>query len=65
MTLIGTTEMNIGKWYDPISQRWIMPRETTPVAACAQSSAENVLNNHTRGEAERIWHLLVECCARE
>ncbi len=28
--------MNIGKWYDPISQHWIEPREVIPVTACAR-----------------------------
>ena len=59
------TEMNIGKWYDPISQRWIMPREINPETAHTQSSAEHVLGIRRRDDAERIWHLLVECCARE
>jgi hypothetical protein len=53
--------MNIGKWYDPISQHWIEPREVIPVTACAQSSAETVLDLRRRSEAERIWHLLVDC----
>ena len=38
--LIGATEMMIGKWYDPISQRWIVPREERPVADYSQSNPE-------------------------
>lgn len=53
--------MNIGKWYDPISQHWIVPRETTPVTSCAQPTAANGLDLRRRSEAERIWHLLVDC----
>jgi hypothetical protein len=53
--------MNIGKWYDPISQHWIVPREAIRVKVSAQSSAEHMLDIQRRGEAERIWHLLVEC----
>jgi hypothetical protein len=55
--------MTIGKWYDPISQRWIVPREVRPVAACSRSSAEKVPEVHEMGEAQRIWDLLVDCCA--
>ncbi|MET4219058.1 hypothetical protein ACVW1A_001277 [Bradyrhizobium sp. LB1.3] len=57
------TEMIIGKWYDPISQRWIVPREARPVAAYSQSGAEKGLDSRKSGEAERIWDLLVDCCA--
>ncbi|MCP3369432.1 hypothetical protein [Bradyrhizobium cajani] len=59
------TEMNIGKWYDPISQRWIVPRE--PLAATAsssQSNTEKTLESRRRDEARRIWELLVDCCAQ-
>lgn len=54
--------MNIGKWYDPISERWIVPRETRDNIA-GQSSAEKVPEGHDRREAQRIWELLVDCCA--
>ena len=62
--LTDVTEMNIGKWYDPISEQWIAPREAVRAMASAQSSAEHVLEIDRRGHAERIWHLLVDCCAR-
>ena len=64
---IGVTEMIIGKWYDTISQRWIVPREERPVAAYSaaysQSSAEKGLDTRKTGEVQRIWDLLVDCCA--
>ncbi|MGY3034439.1 hypothetical protein ACVIIV_003609 [Bradyrhizobium sp. USDA 4354] len=55
--------MNIGKWYDPISERWIVPRETPTIDACDRSSAEKVRETHKREEAQRIWELLVDSCA--
>jgi hypothetical protein len=55
--------MIIGKWYDPISQRWIVPREERPAAAYSQSSAEKGLDTRKTGEVQRIWDLLVDCCA--
>jgi hypothetical protein len=56
--------MMIGKWYDPISQRWIVPREAHPVAGYSQSNPEKGLETRASGEAQRIWDLLVDCCAR-
>ncbi|MBR0841178.1 hypothetical protein JQ607_13355 [Bradyrhizobium liaoningense] len=59
------TELNIGKWYDPISQRWIVPREPLAAAASsAQSNTEKMLESRRQHEARRIWELLVDCCAR-
>lgn len=55
--------MIIGKWYDPISQRWIVPREERPVAAYSQPSAEKGLDTRKTDEEQRIWDLLVDCCA--
>jgi hypothetical protein len=57
------TEMIIGKWYDPISQRWILPREARPVTAYSQSGAEKGLDTRKTGDVQRIWDLLVDCCA--
>jgi hypothetical protein len=62
--LIDVTETNIGKWYDPISQRWIVPRVAAPAMTAPQSSADNLLELDRKGQVERIWHLLVDCCAR-
>jgi hypothetical protein len=57
--------MMIGKWYDPLSQRWIVPREARPVAAYSKSNPEKKgLETRASGEAQRIWDLLVDCCAR-
>ena len=52
-------EMNIGKWYDPISERWIVPRQAHPVGD-RQLGAEKVLESR---ETQRIWQLLVDSCA--
>ncbi|MBR0994883.1 hypothetical protein JQ580_29665 [Bradyrhizobium japonicum] len=57
--------MNIGKWYDPISQRWIMPREARAIAGYGRSNAEKAPEDRTKGEPQRIWQLLVDCCASE
>jgi hypothetical protein len=56
--------MNIGKWYDPLTERWIVPRQTHNIAALERSSAEKVPGAHKRAETQRIWDLLVDCCAR-
>ncbi|MES1148806.1 MAG: hypothetical protein ABUL53_06435 [Bradyrhizobium guangdongense] len=56
--------MKISKWYDPISQRWIIPRETMSAAISPQAIADDVLEPGKRSEAERIWHALIDCCAR-
>ncbi|WP_199581201.1 hypothetical protein [Bradyrhizobium sp. MOS003] len=53
--------MNIGKWYDPISERWIVPREARAISG--RSSAEKAPEDHAKGEAQRIWQLLVDSCA--
>ncbi|MGY4285581.1 hypothetical protein ACVWXO_004801 [Bradyrhizobium sp. LM2.7] len=63
--LTAVTDIKIGKWYDPISEQWIVPRETSPETSSAQSTEERLLDIHKRDQAERIWHLLVDCCARE
>lgn len=57
--------MNIGKWYDPISERWIVPRETRTIVGFGQSGDETVPEGREKGEAQRIWDLLVDCCAGE
>jgi hypothetical protein len=68
----ASVEMKIGKWYDPISERWFAPREAVSFSdnsSCAQpTSPERVLEIHRkaeaqRNEAQRIWQLLVESCA--
>ncbi len=56
--------MNIGKWYDPITQRWIVPREANPIAIFSQANTEKGMDRHESAEAQRIWELLVDCCGR-
>ncbi|PIT03608.1 hypothetical protein TSA1_24720 [Bradyrhizobium nitroreducens] len=63
--LIAVTELNIGKWYDPISERWIVPRDIRAIAGYGQRNGEKVPDRYERGEAQRIWELLVDCCAGE
>ena len=55
-------EYNIDKWYDPISERWIVPYEVAPNPA--EPKGENVLDEQRRAKVERIWSLLVSSCAR-
>ena len=57
--------MEIGRWYDPISERWFEPR-TVAYAADFQQGAKISPdgNEHQLIEVQRIWELLVDCCAR-
>jgi hypothetical protein len=55
--------VNLGKWYDPISERWISPREHLPDATPFHSSENHVLEMQRSVEIQRIWRLLVDCCA--
>lgn len=55
--------MNIGRWYDPISERWIVPRQAHTVGY-DRSIPEKGLETRKREEQQRIWNLLVDCCAR-
>jgi hypothetical protein len=55
--------VNLGKWYDPISERWIAPREFRSAAPSARSSENHVLELQRTVEIQRIWRLLVDCCA--
>ena len=53
-----------GKWYDPISERWIAPRE--PRLETPSRAIENhVLELERTIEVQRIWRALVDCCARD
>ena len=52
-----------GKWYDPISERWIAPRELQTVASSPLASENHVLEMQRSVEIQRIWRLLVDCCA--
>lgn len=56
--------MKMSKWYDPMSQRWIVPRETIPASISPLTIAEEALESGRKCEAERIWHALIDCCTR-
>jgi hypothetical protein len=55
--------VNPGKWYDPISERWVAPRELHPAVPCRHASENHVLEMQRSIEIQRIWRLLVDCCA--
>lgn len=55
--------VNPGKWYDPISERWIAPRELHPEARPPHTSENHVLELQRTVEIQRIWRALVDCCA--
>lgn len=57
--------LNIGKWYDPISERWIEPRETRVEATSSHASENRVRELQETIEIQRIWRALVDCCARK
>ena len=52
--------MSIGKWYDPISERWITPSEAKPAGGRSPSEPETSPDVRTRCETQRIWNLLVD-----
>lgn len=56
--------VNLGKWYDPISESWIAPRETRLKATSSHESENHVLERQRTIEVQRIWRALVDCCAR-
>ncbi|WP_439375101.1 hypothetical protein ACRQ5Q_24725 [Bradyrhizobium sp. PMVTL-01] len=56
---------NLGKWYDPISERWIAPRERRQETRSCQVSENHVLELERTVEVQRIWRALVDCCARD
>ncbi|WFU77748.1 hypothetical protein QA645_24690 [Bradyrhizobium sp. CIAT3101] len=56
--------VNLGKWYDPISERWIAPRELHPVPTSRHASENHVLELQRSVEIQRIWRTVVDCCAR-
>ncbi|WFU21641.1 hypothetical protein QA649_26445 [Bradyrhizobium sp. CB1717] len=57
--------VNLGKWYDPISERWIAPREPRQERTSSQASENHVLELERTVEVKRIWRALVDCCARD
>jgi len=52
-----------GKWYDPISERWIAPRELHAEATSPHATDNHVLELQRNVEIQRIWRALVDCCA--
>jgi len=54
-----------GKWYDPISERWIAPREPRREVTASEMSANHVLEFERTVEIQRIWRALLDCCARD
>ena len=57
--------INPSRWYDPISERWIEPREMRSEPTPPQPSANHVVELQRTVEIKRIWRALVDCCARE
>jgi hypothetical protein len=57
--------VSLGKWYDPISERWIVPREPRPETPSSPTSENHVLELQRTVEIQRIWRALVDCCARD
>jgi hypothetical protein len=60
-----TNLVSPGKWYDPISERWIAPREMRLKATSPEPCANHVLELQRTLEIKRIWRALVDCCARD
>ena len=54
-----------GKWYDPISERWIAPRKPRLEAVAPHAIENHVLECERTIEVQRIWRALVDCCARD
>ncbi|MBC9876208.1 hypothetical protein G8O24_02475 [Bradyrhizobium sp. INPA01-394B] len=52
-----------GKWYDPISERWVAPRECRSDVKSPHPTENHVLEMQRSVEIQRIWRLLVDCCA--
>ncbi|MBK3663791.1 hypothetical protein JJE66_21510 [Bradyrhizobium diazoefficiens] len=55
--------VDLGKWYDPISERWIAPRKPRLETKSSHASANHVLELQRTVEIQRIWRALVDCCA--
>lgn len=56
--------MMSGKWYDPLSERWIAPREARVKATSSPASENHVLELERTIEIQRIWRALTDCCTR-
>jgi len=53
------------KWYDPISERWIAPRQMRPDATSPPSGVNHILEFERTLEVQRIWRALVDCCTHD
>jgi hypothetical protein len=58
--------MRIGKWYDPISERWyaLQKPASMSIPQSRERRVEHQGNEANHVESQRIWELLVDCCAR-
>lgn len=54
-----------GKWYDPISERWIEPRPVHLEAISPGPGENHVLELEKTIELKRIWRALVDCCTHD
>lgn len=52
--------MTIGKWYDPISERWIAPPDVKSAGDRSRPDPEASPDVRTTCETQRIWNLLVD-----
>ena len=57
--------VDLGKWYDPISESWIEPRKPRLEAPSPRATENHVLEFERTIEVQRIWRALVDCCARD
>ena len=60
----GLPLSTIGRWYDPISERWITPVQRGPQTVQWYTDRGSALDADHRVEAERIWDALLDCCSR-
>jgi hypothetical protein len=59
--------MEIGRWYDPISEQWIVPPETSSKPHLSatddeKSTPAEKAKELRRIEAQRIWEAILDCC---
>jgi hypothetical protein len=59
-----TDVMTLGRWYDPISERWIEPRDRR-TAPSPREEDDAAFKSRGTAQADRIWRALVDCCARD
>jgi hypothetical protein len=48
---------NLGKWFDPISERWIEEREVRPVPSVSRDATKF---DHEDREVQRIWQAVID-----